>query len=230
MEIKNPMKIIPDSNTERIHKELRMDILTGKIPGGTRLAESTLAEEKGVSRTPAREALRQLVKEDLVYAIPRAGYVVKELSEHDILDLFETRESIELVAGQTAMKNMSAENLKLLKNNLDKTKEAIDTGSTENMSDLDIEFHNIIYKTTQSKYLYRICMTLSDYTLKFRQSVIIVPEVAKRANKDHLAIYNAFKSKDPVKVEKTIRAHLKVVKKDILGYLEKIRNESFLSG
>lgn len=223
------MKIIPDSMTERVYKELRMDILTGKIHSGTRLAESTLAEEKGVSRTPVREALRQLVAEDLLYAIPRAGYVVQELSEYDVMDLFETRESIELVAGQTALKNITDEELNLLENNLRKTKEVIDTGITKSMSDLDIEFHNIIYKATRSKYLYRICKTLSDYTLKFRRSVIIIPEVSKRAMRDHLEIYNALKSKDPIKVEEAIRSHLKVVKKDIIGYLAKLREESFLS-
>ena len=76
-----------DSISQQIYKELRMDILTGKITGGTRLAESTLAKEKNVSRTPAREALQQLAKEELLHAIPRAGYVVQELSERDIMEI-----------------------------------------------------------------------------------------------------------------------------------------------
>ncbi len=230
MEIYKPLKIVPDSLTERIHKELRMDILTGKIPSGTRLVESTLAEELGVSRTPVREALRRLVQEDLLYAIPRAGYVVQELSEHDILDLFETRTSIELVAGRAAVKNISDEELTLLEENLRKTKEAIDAGTTESMIDLDIEFHNIIYRATRSKHLYRICLTLSDHTLKFRKAAIHVPEIAKRAWEGHLVIYKALQSRDPIRVEETITSHLKVVKKDVLGYLAKLREEAFLFG
>ena len=230
MEVYKHLKIVSDSLTKRVHKELRMDILVGKIPSGTRLVESAIAEELGVSRTPVREALRQLVQEDLLYAIPRAGYVVQELSEHDIQDLFETRTSIEQVAGRAAVKNISDEELTLLENTLHETKKAIDTGTTENMIDLDIEFHNIIYKATRSKYLYRICITLSDHTLKFRKAAIIVPEIAKRARKDHLAIYKALKSRDPIKVEETITSHLNVVKKDVLGYLAKLREEAFLSG
>ena len=221
------MNTTQKSRSERIYNELRMDILSGKIPSGTRLAESTLANEKEVSRTPVREALHQLVKEDLLYAIPRAGYVVQELSEQDIMDLFETRESIELVAGMTASKRISDEELTLLKNNLDRTQEVIDSGTTKNMIDLDIEFHDIIYKATRSKYLYRICLTLSEYTLKFRRSVIIVPEIAKHAGRDHLNIYNALKEKDSIKVEEAIKFHLKVVKKDILGHLTKLRQASF---
>ncbi len=215
------------SISEQVYEELRMEILTGKIVGGTRLAESTIAKEKGMSRTPAREALQMLVKEELLQAIPRAGYVVQELSERDIMDLFETRKSIELVAGQTALENITDAELLQLKNNLVATKAAIETESFENMVDLDIEFHDIIYKATRSKYLYRICMTLSDYTLKFRQSVIIIPAVAKRAERDHSMIYNAIKSRDSKKIEAAINSHLGVVKLDILEYLAKLRHESF---
>ncbi len=221
------MKISTDLISERIYTELRMDILTGKISGGTRLAESTLAKEKGVSRTPAREALHQLVKEDLLYAIPRAGYVVHQLSENDVMDLIETRKSIELVAVQTAFGKITDEELVLLKNNLVNTRAAIDIESMEKMINLDIEFHDIIYKATRSKYLYRICMMVGDYTLKFRQSVIIIPKVAKRAERDHSLIYNSFKARDLEKIKTAVTAHLEIVETDILGYLETIRQNSF---
>ncbi|EMS78194.1 transcriptional regulator [Desulfotignum phosphitoxidans DSM 13687] len=205
-----------------------MDILSGKIPGGTRLVETVLAKEKGVSRTPVREALQQLAKEELLYAIPRAGYIVQSLSESDIMDLFETRMAIEHVAGQKAINNITDAELTQLKNNLNISKAAIDKDSTIDMPNYDIEFHEIIYKATRSKYLYRICMMLSDYTLKFRQSIIIYPEVAQRALKDHNQIYQAFKKKSPEKLDKAINSHLKVVKKDILESLSKLRQESFL--
>lgn len=220
------MKNDSNSATEKIYKDLRMDILAGKIKSGTRLAESTLAKEKGVSRTPIREALQQLVKEELVYSIPRAGYIVQELSEPDIIDLFKTREAIELVAGLTAIQNISEREFKLLEENLFRTKTVVNEKRTENMIDLDAEFHEIIYKATRSKYLYRICMTLSDYTLKFRKYVIIVPEIAQRAMEDHFAIYEALKSKKSANVEKAIKSHLSVVKNDIIEHIVKLREES----
>ncbi|MCG8565468.1 MAG: GntR family transcriptional regulator [Desulfobacterales bacterium] len=206
------------SRSDKIHNELRMDILTGAIAGGTRLAESTLAKEKGVSRTPAREALQQLVKEGLLHAIPRAGYIVRAPSESDIMDLFKTRSSIERVAAQTALEYMDDRVLTLLNNNLVKTRAAIETGALESMIELDTEFHAIIYKATRSKYLYRICMNLSDYTLLFRQAVIVIPEAANRAEADHTAIYKAFKAKDPDQVNQAIKAHLDVVRQDILQH------------
>ena len=207
-----------NSRTDQIFNELRMEILTGAVPGGTRLAESTLAKEKGVSRTPAREALQQLVKEGLLQAIPRAGYLVRAPSESDILDLFKTRRSIELVAAQTALEYMDDQVLTLLKNNLVKTRAALETGALESMIELDTEFHAIIYKATRSKYLYRICMNLSDYTLLFRKAVIVIPEAAQRAEQDHTAIYHAFESRDSDQVDAAIKSHLNVVRNDILEY------------
>lgn len=214
-----------NSRSDQIFRELRMDILTGKIPGGTRLAESSLAKEKGVSRTPVREALQQLVKEELLYAIPRAGYVVEKLSERDIIDLFETRRSIELVAGLTAIKTISDNEIDALELNLEKTRQAIQEETWKKMIRLDTDFHDIIYKAARNKYLYRICVNLSDYTLKFRQAVIIVPEVAQRAERDHFMIYEALKARDHGRLEHALKSHLDVVKKDILGYLDKLRHD-----
>ena len=58
-----------------------MAILRGKIVSGTRLVESVLAVEMGVSRTPIREALHKLDLEELVYSMPRVGYIVNDMTE-----------------------------------------------------------------------------------------------------------------------------------------------------
>lgn len=218
-----------DSITDQTYNDLRRAIITGKIAPGTRLVESTLAEEMGVSRTPIREALRQLSIEGLLYIIPRAGYVVEELTERDIQDLFETRAAIEQVAAKAAVMRITDKEMARLEENLRQSKQAIESGATEKMIDLDTEFHNIIYKAARSKYLYRICQNLSDHTLKFRIAAIHIPEIAKRASEDHSKIYKALKSKDPQKVEDATASHLKVVKKDVLLTLEKMREETFMT-
>ena len=70
------MQIIPNTRqdkpslTERVYRDLRAAIITGSIPGGTRLVESNLAAEMEVSRTPVREALHKLALEGLLYSIP----------------------------------------------------------------------------------------------------------------------------------------------------------------
>ena len=111
------------SLTERVYQRLRRDILTGKIPGGTRLVESALAEEMLVSRTPAREALRKLTLEGLVRAVPRAGYLVEDLTDEDIQDLFDTRMDIEQIAARKALQNIGDGELQALEGPLSRGKD-----------------------------------------------------------------------------------------------------------
>ncbi|MCK5163980.1 MAG: GntR family transcriptional regulator, partial [Desulfobacula sp.] len=80
---------------EKVYKTLRYDILTGKIPGGTRITESSIANRLNVSRTPVREALQRLTQEKLIISLPRAGYIIEDMSNDDIQDLFSARFDIE---------------------------------------------------------------------------------------------------------------------------------------
>ncbi len=227
------MRIISTSKTdmlslsEQVYRRLRTGIITGKIRDGTRLVESALAEDMGVSRTPVREALQRCAQEGLVYSIPRAGFVVEEMSEEDVHDLFKTRMAIEQIVGRWALAKITEEEILRLDANLKKTDQVLQSGKTEKMISLDIEFHNIIYRASRSKRLYQICKTLSDHTLKFRIACIHIPEVAGRARENHAAIFEAIKSRDPERVEAAMAQHLTVVQEDILGFLKKVREESF---
>ena len=220
-----------DSNslTQRVYKDLRTAILTGKIAGGTRLVESALAAEMQVSRTPIREALHKLALEGLLYSIPRAGYIVEEMSDYDIQDLFTTRMNIEQIAARLAMEKISEEELRQLALNIKKTDAVLESGLTEKMADLDMAFHGIIYKATRSKTLYQICQTLSDHTLKYRIALIHLPEIAQKTRDGHSKIYEAILSKEPSRVDEAIQSHLQLAKGDIKELLERKRHEDFIS-
>ncbi len=224
-----PVKSEKSSLTEKVYRELRNGIITGTIPGGTRLVETTMASQMKVSRTPVREALHKLALEGLLYSIPRAGYIVEEMSDHDIQDLFATRTAIEQIVVKWAIEKITSEELQRLEMNLQKTDEVLKSGATKKMMNLDNEFHQIIYKAARSKTLYKISQTLSDHTFKFRQACIHIPDIAQRAKEGHLAIYEALRSRDPEKAEKAVETHLNIVKKDILNHLDKLRQDSIVT-
>ena len=69
--------------------QLRELILSGELPGGSRIAELAIVERLGVSRTPIRAALMRLEHEGLLQALPSGGYVVQTFSERDISDAIE---------------------------------------------------------------------------------------------------------------------------------------------
>jgi len=212
---------------ERVYSDLRMEILSGKIMPGTRLVESVLAQEMGVSRTPVREALHKLDLENLVHAIPRAGYIVNEMSEYDIEDLFATRTVIEQVTTKWAMERITPEEIEKLERNLEKSNKIIKTGKTEKMIDLDTEFHDIISKASRSQRLYQISQMLREHMLRFRMACLHFPEVAKKSRDGHVEILNCIKSKNPKSLEKAVNTHMKETKKDILDYLRHLRESSW---
>ena len=218
-----------DTLVEQVYQTLRNRIITGKIAGGSRLVESALAEEMKVSRTPVREALHRLAVEGFLYSIPRAGYIVEEMSDYDIVDLFTTRLEIELLAARMAFEKITAVELERMELNLKMTDEKVESGHTKGLTELDVAFHNIIYKATRSRTMVHICQSLSDHSLKYRISLIHIPEFARKTRDGHYEIFRAFVAKDFPRLEAAIRNHLQLAKEDILKMIERSRDEAFFS-
>lgn len=215
---------------EKVYDSLHMDIITGKIQGGARLVESAVAASMDVSRTPVREALQKLASEGFLHQIPRAGYVVENMSDDDIQDLFATREEIEKVAVRWAAVKILPRELERLRANLDKTDEILRSGATQRMIDLDTEFHYVLYRATRSKTLFQISQSLSDRTLKFRIACIHFPDVARRAREGHGRIVQALESGDETSAESAVESHLAETRDDIIRSLKQIREENFMTG
>lgn len=217
------------SLTDRVYRQLRAAIITGKISGGTRLVESNLAADMQVSRTPVREALHKLALEGLLYSIPRAGYIVEEMSEYDIQDLFEVRIKIEQMAAGMAIEKITPAELAQLASNLEQTDAVLESGETHRMAALDTEFHGVIYRAARSRTLYRICQTISDHTLKYRMALIHLPEIACKTRDGHARIVEAILSKKPDLVAEAIQSHLQLAQADISDLLRRTREDAFLS-
>ena len=218
------------SATDKVFKKLRSDIVTGKIPGGTRLVETALADNMKVSRTPVREALHKLTQEGLLDFIPRVGYFVEDISDYDVQDLFAVRAAMEQLAVKWAVEKISDEEIDRLEMNLKKTDETIKSGPHKDLPEktveLDREFHQIIYLATRSKRLAQICMMLNDHSVKFRLVMQDKPEIVKRMRDGHSKVLEALRSRDPKKVEEMMRSHIDIGKKSVMENMERVRFES----
>ena len=102
---------IPDREDQSLHDEiltrLRDHIVEGNIPDGGRVPERQLCEMLGISRTPLREALKVLAAEGLVELLPNRGARVRQLSEHDLGELFDVMGGLEGLAGRLACENIT---------------------------------------------------------------------------------------------------------------------------
>ncbi len=83
------------SLTEKVHVALKQDILSGRLGPDQPIVESALAQRFRVSKTPVREALRQLVHEGLVMVLPRKGYIVRPVGLADVMEVLALRRIVE---------------------------------------------------------------------------------------------------------------------------------------
>ena len=111
-----------------VYEELKMRILKGEIAPGQRLMEVETSEELGVSRTPVREAIKKLEKEGLVVVEPRRGTYAAQISDNDLIEILEVRESLEALAAQYAAKRMKATQKEKLKSIAEKYNKAVKDG------------------------------------------------------------------------------------------------------
>ncbi len=209
------------------YQSLRNEILSGKIPGGAHITESSIANRLNMSRTPVREALQRLTQEKLITALPRAGYIIEDMSNEDIQDIFSARFEIEALVIRKAVQFISGEELKMLETNIDNAKACIKTGELEKMTQLDLEFHSIIYQAARSKTFYRICRNLGDLTMKYRHGLNLVRDLWNEAIENHTTIYQALLSKDEEKAVEAINRHGEQAKLQLLDIMRKVRSEAF---
>ena len=153
---------------ELVYEELRMLIMTGQIKPGTRMMEIDLAESMGVSRTPVREAIRQLEKDNLVTIEPRRGAYVSDISAPDMADMLHVREPLEGLATLLATRNMTDEELKELADINLQYEKAFEQGEREQLITLDTRFHNRIAEGSRNTYLVSVLKNLQEQVLRFR--------------------------------------------------------------
>lgn len=220
MKLSKSLKDDSASVTHRIYEKIRMAILTGEIPAGERLVELDLATKMSSSRTPVREALQKIASEGLIYSIPRAGYIVGEISETDLQEIFEARIAIEQAAARLALEHITPEELERIEANIRKSEEAIKSPLKDQMIDFDTEFHDLLCGAGRNKRLIQFSQTLRDHLLRYRMIALRIPRMAKGATAEHREIFKALKAKETNKLEETIFFHLERSKEHILTCLK----------
>lgn len=144
-----------------IAERLRSAILSGYFGPGERLPEEQLARTMGVSRGPVREALVKLEREGLIVIRRNRGAFVAQLSREDLDEVYTLRVAIERLAVERCVTNATEADLDELQDVVDKIAELLERGITEQeAARLDLEFHDIIYRSGRHRRLYDTWATL----------------------------------------------------------------------
>jgi DNA-binding GntR family transcriptional regulator len=191
-----------------LFEQLRKDILQGKLQPGEKLSEQKICNLYGLSRTPVREALHQLEVKDLIETIPNRGAYVVGLSAQDIKDLYEMRKAYEILAVRWAIERITSEELKSIEEAYELMEFYTLKKDSEKMLDINMDFHNLIYKASHNRMLFHTLSTYQYYLKETKTNTAYLDGMLDEVLAEHQRIYQAFIDKDPKAGEIAIEEHL----------------------
>lgn len=176
--------------------KLQKDILTGKLKPGEKLTEQNLCKVYGVSRTPVREALRQLETDGLVENILNRGAFVIGMSDQDYEDMFELRKAYEIQAVKWAIERITEEQMDKLEETFEFMEFYTLRNDIEKMLTINTGFHQVIYEASHNRMLQKLLSSYQNY-LKYKGvDSVYEDNYLTTVLEEHRAIFKAFKDKD----------------------------------
>jgi DNA-binding GntR family transcriptional regulator len=201
----------------RVTDQVRALIIEGRLESGAALSEIALADDFGVSRTPVREALKQLQTEGLVVIRPRVGTFVTTPSRREINELFHLKELLEGSAARLLALRGSVPELDELRRNVERADEATAAG-VDGYAALVHEFHDLIIRGADNDKLaqhYRMMMNQLAYT-RLVQTSLSKPGRLVESDAEHHHVLDIILAKDGNTAERVMREHVRASQEALL--------------
>jgi DNA-binding GntR family transcriptional regulator len=193
---------------DTVREALRDAILEGDLAPGERLREEELAREFCVSRTPVREALKQLHSEGLVEVSPHQGAVVASLTVEDILAIYVVREALEGVSARLAARRASPEQCSRLLAIIEEMESQAETMSPGQMAELNLRFHAELRKAAGNRYLERFLGQIEHAVRRFGHTTYAYPGRMQTSIAEHRRIVDAVVARNPEQAEALAIHHM----------------------
>lgn len=197
------------SLADEIVQILRSRIINGEYSIGEKLVENKIAEELKVSRTPVREAFKQLTKEHLIEYVPNKGCFAKGFDQNDLNDIYAVRNAVERLAAEWAIKNKTEENMANMKKQLALMSQHAENGEVEQCIRASEEMENAFYKMTGSRFIIQALNSYQEYIQLARQGVLTRQENLPAIIEEHRLVCEAIDEGDVEKAKAAVSAHLR---------------------
>ena len=201
----------------QVFDKIRSDILNGKYKR-EELVESSIGKELGISRTPVREAIRQLELEGLVQLVPNKGAFVTGISEKDVRDIYLIRARLEGLAARMAAKNITPELLDAMEETVVLSEYHAKKEHYEQVCEMDSKFHKLLYKASGSRILEHTLTDFHQYVQRVRMASIMKKRRMEKSNDEHDAILTAIREHDEEKAELVATRHISNTVENLKNY------------
>lgn len=203
---------------ERILETIRDAIMTGSLKPGEKVAEPELAERFGISRTPIREAFRQLESEGYLTVIPRKGAVVTAFTSQDIEEFYAIKSILEGYAARRACENLTSKEIDRLQSVNQKLGELAQSGDFNHFFKVHNDFHDLFLKAAGNEKLSEMIGSLVSRFKRLRAASLNLPGRMSISVQEHAKIIEAFRARDPELAERLVRKNAEYGGKVLLSH------------
>ena len=196
---------------EKLATAIADGILAGTLKPGIRLDEVSLAQQHGVSRTPVREALRQLTTSGLIDMRPRKGAIVSKATREQVENLFVAMAEMEATCARLAAMTMTPIERRRLQARHEAMMELAAAGNPEAYSDANVAFHSAIYAGAHNAPIAEFAMGLRRRVGPFRRAQFRVEGRLLKSNQEHDAVVRAIVAGDAATAHSAMLHHVSLV-------------------
>jgi DNA-binding GntR family transcriptional regulator len=201
----------------RIREAIEREILAGKLVPGTKLDEEALASRYGASRTPVREAFRQLASQGLLELRPHLGAFVAKLSVAELVEMFEAMAFLEAACAGLASRRCTEVDRKRLAAAHAACQKAAKRKHPEEFYAANARFHQYIYAASHNSYLEGETLRLRNRLEAYRREATFHPGLMALTNNEHASILQAILDMDESAAASRMRGHLDTLRDDAVS-------------
>ncbi len=207
----------PGSLKDLAYREIKGQLLSGRLREDTMYSANQFADLLGVSRSPVREALLQLAAEGYLVFVEGRGFRIKEISEKEIREVFETRQLIEAYVVESLVAELSGEDIHRLEQSLKLMVERAEAGDSLGFLEADREFHMTLVDRHGNRMLASIMDNIRNYISIFGLKAIAHEGRVQEVLREHSGILEALRQKDKKGAVRAMRDHLLTTEQYLLG-------------
>jgi len=221
---------LDDGGSQMVKAQLKLRemILAGELPAGVRIAELSLVDKLGVSRTPIRTALMRLEQEGLLDALPNGGYAVRTFSEREVADAIELRGTVEgltvrLAAERGVAPVVLAEAHRCLRVIDELLREsALDDHAFSRYVVLNREFHELLGELSGSTVMAREMERIASLPFASPSAFVVVQANSPQARDmlivaqdQHRQVLEAIEQREGARAEAIMREHSRLARRNL---------------
>lgn len=192
---------------ESILETIRDAIITGSLKPGEKVAEPELAERFGISRTPIREAFRQLESEGYLTVVPRKGAVVVTFSQRDVEEFYAIKSILEGYAARKACEKLTPREIDKLQSINDKLRVLADEGDVRHFFKVHDNFHELFVRAADNDKLTEMILNLVGRFQRLRIASLSLSGRMAFSVQEHQKIIDAFRNGDAGLAENLVRSN-----------------------